>query len=74
MKTIQTLHNSFLNIKVLYVEDENELREETLLFLQRIFTNVDSASNGQEGLELFKKHKYDFVISDLKMPDRKSVV
>lgn len=68
MNTIKELHDSFQDTKVLYVEDENELREETLLFLKRIFQNIDSAKDGQEGLELFNQHNYDFVISDLKMP------
>jgi len=30
--------------------------------------DIDTAKDGSEGLELFKKKKYDIVITDIKMP------
>lgn len=68
MNKLQQLHQDFNLVNVLYVEDEEGVREETLLFLKRIFANIDSAVNGEEGLELFKEGNYDLVITDLKMP------
>ncbi len=68
MNKLQQLRQDFNSVNVLYVEDEDGVREETLLFLNRIFENIDSAINGQEGLELFKKGNYHLVITDLKMP------
>ncbi len=68
MNRLQQLREDFCKINVLYVEDEEGVREETLIFLNRIFENITSAVNGQDGLELFKKNSYDLVISDLKMP------
>lgn len=68
MGDFQQLREKLQSVNVLYVEDEKSVREETLRFLQKIFTNVDSAANGIEGLELFNKNKYQLVISDLKMP------
>lgn len=55
-------------LTVLYVEDEAMVREEVSKFLRRRFSRVDEASNGSEGLELFRKNDYDIVITDIKMP------
>ncbi|MEA3522885.1 MAG: response regulator [Campylobacterota bacterium] len=68
MNKLQQLREDFSNIKVLYVEDEEGVREETLIFLKRIFTHIISAVNGEEGLDFFKKDSYHLVITDLKMP------
>ena len=55
-------------LKVLYVEDDLSLREEICLFLSDIFTQVDLATNGEEGLQKLSQHHYDLVITDIKMP------
>lgn len=68
MGDFQELRKKLKDVNVLYVEDEESVRGETLRFLQKIFTNVDSASNGEEGLVLFNKNEYQLVVSDLKMP------
>ncbi|MFT5836069.1 MAG: putative nucleotidyltransferase with HDIG domain [Sulfurimonas sp.] len=56
------------NFSVLYVEDELELREGISSFLNKIFTNIDTASNGLEGLEKYTNKEYDIVITDIQMP------
>jgi len=53
---------------ILYVEDEPEVRFELERFLQRYSRKVIVATNGEEGLECFKEHSPDIVISDIKMP------
>ena len=68
MNRLQQLRDDIGNINVLYAEDEDGVREETLLFLKRIFSNISPAVNGEEGLNLFKNGSYDLVITDLKMP------
>ncbi len=68
MNKLQQLREDLSSLNVLYVEDEEGVREETLIFLKRIFKNITSAVNGQEGLDFFKKNKYELVITDLKMP------
>lgn len=37
-------------------------------FLKRFCTELYTAENGQEGLELYKQHAPDIVVSDIKMP------
>ncbi len=68
MNKLQQLCEDLISINVLYVEDEEGVREETLIFLKRIFKNITSAVNGQEGLDFFQKDSYQLVITDLKMP------
>ncbi len=53
---------------LLYVEDNDGLREKALKLLRKIFTNIISASDGEEGYSLFKEHLPQIVISDICMP------
>ncbi len=65
---LEKLRTNMKEVKVLYVEDEENVRAQTLIFLKKIFTNIESASDGEEGLSLFKKNRYSLIITDLKMP------
>ena len=55
-------------LTVLYVEDEEEVRNALTHYLRRRFARVDSAANGFEGLELFESGRQNVVITDIKMP------
>lgn len=55
-------------ISVLYVEDNDSLREKAGNLLKKFFRKVDLAENGQVGLELFKKNHSHIVITDIQMP------
>lgn len=56
------------DLSVLYVEDDQELRQNTFRLLSSFFPLVDTAENGLEGLENFKKRGYDLIITDINMP------
>lgn len=55
-------------INVLYVEDEDLMRENMGMLLRRKVNSVDMAANGKEGLERFQAKRPDIVITDIEMP------
>jgi two-component system, cell cycle response regulator len=61
------LTHVFKDVKVLYVEDDLFSREKLVRILQRRFSHVYTAADGEEGFELFKKHKPELIIADIKM-------
>lgn len=65
---LQSLSEAARHITVLYVEDEEVIRQQTTILLRKIFSVIDTAQNGLEGLEHYRKGRYDLVISDLLMP------
>ncbi|MCD8567206.1 MAG: response regulator [Geovibrio sp.] len=55
-------------ITILCVEDESDARDKLSGFLSKNFGVVYSASDGIEGLEVFKTEKPDIIITDIQMP------
>jgi len=53
---------------LLYVEDEDGIRDQLSRFLGYFSSELYLARDGEEGLELYKKYLPDIVISDIKMP------
>ena len=58
---------------VLYVEDDEIIREQTRDFLKRFFTDVETANDGKEGLEKYNEREYDIVITDINMPNMNGI-
>lgn len=57
------------NIKVLYVEDENDVREFTGKTIKAIVKDIIIAENGKVGLEKFKENQdVDLIVTDINMP------
>ena len=58
------------DICVLYVEDENDVREFTAKLLDSLLKKVYVAQDGLEGLKIFEENKndIDLIISDINMP------
>ena len=55
-------------ITVLYVEDEEMMRESVVMLLKRRFKQVFVASKGLEAIAIYKAEHPDIVITDLQMP------
>jgi DNA-binding response OmpR family regulator len=56
------------NLKVLFVEDEELIRNKIVSSLEYIIGEVISASNGLEALEKLQHFTPDLIITDLEMP------
>ncbi len=69
MDDIKALKDSLKNIKVLFVDDEEDIRAGTGSFLKKFFDTVLICANGEEGLQTFKENlDIQIVISDVQMP------
>lgn len=56
------------SFSVLYVEDTISAQEEFSDILSMLVDKVIVASNGQEGIDKYKEHSPDFIITDIQMP------
>lgn len=54
--------------KILLIEDNNDMRENTAEILELANYNVFTAKNGKEGVEVTRKEKPDLIICDIMMP------
>ncbi len=54
-------------LKVLYVEDEPQIRQMLKEVLEEDFSVFDTAQNGVEGWKKFQENSYDCVITDIEM-------
>ncbi len=56
------------NISVLFVDDNETIRQLYRRILEKHVNNLYIAKDGYHGLELYRKHKPDLVITDMVMP------
>lgn len=57
------------DLKILYVEDEDDVREFTGKILKTVVKEAIIAANGQEGLDAFKENQdIDLIVTDINMP------
>jgi len=54
--------------KLLLVDDDDDLRYVMAEYFYENGYNIVLAADGQEGLELFSKQKFDIIITDVRMP------
>jgi len=68
MHTAKELKKYTDKLNVLYVEDDDKLREGISSLFNMFFKEVDTACDGIEGLEKYNNKVYDLVITDVNMP------
>jgi len=62
------MSDTLLNYTVLFVEDDDEVREKVSLRLQRQFRNVYMARDGEEGWNLYVEKRPDILFLDINLP------
>lgn len=61
--------DSLKNLKILYIDDEEYIREDAVEYLSFYCDNVYEAKDGLDGFEKYKELKPDIIITDIKMPE-----
>ena len=56
------------SFKILFVEDEQALRENYVTYLKRYFIDVYEAEDGEEAYEIYKEKKPHILIVDINIP------
>ena len=59
--------------RILIIDDDHHILLMIKKMLERAGFEVDLASNGNEGLDLFKKMSVDLVITDIIMPEKEGL-
>lgn len=67
MKNIAQVIEYTTNLKLLYVEDNECVRDATLLILDKFFRNITVAIDGQDGLDKYNLSSFDLIITDINM-------
>lgn len=73
MSDIKELKDKIKDVKILFVDDEEQIREGTGKFLKKFFDEVEICIDGLDGLAKFTKSfeengGFDIVIADIQMP------
>ena len=58
-----------MNEKILIIEDDTTIRETLQEVLEKQHYNVHQAASGTRALQLIKKHNYNLILLDLRLPD-----
>ena len=56
------------DLRILYVEDEDDVRRNAVEYLKRIAKEVLEASDGKEAIKVWADEKPDIIITDISMP------
>jgi len=56
------------NYSLLYAEDDKNIRDNFIILLEDMFSNIYIADNGKDALRLYIEKKPDVIILDIRMP------
>lgn len=62
-------NNPFKDLKLLYVEDEANVRKYAMSYFNRIFETTFEAKNALEALDIYEKEKPHIIVTDIKMDE-----
>lgn len=69
-KTLEDFKVDYQSLTILVIDDNHFLLDTIRIFLEGLGIAVDSASNGQVGLQMYLSapDKYDIILTDIEMP------
>lgn len=71
---VRKLTNYSNTLSVLYVEDNDSAREQTIKVLENFFTHITVAVDGDDGFEKFlDNNSFDLIITDINMPRKDGI-
>ncbi|QSZ42033.1 response regulator [Sulfurimonas aquatica] len=73
MPNIKDLLKYTSHLSILYVEDDDTLREETVFLFEPFFKSIDTAVDGVDGLKKYNDNYYDLVLTDINMPNMNGI-
>ena len=62
------MQNNFSNLTLLYVEDDEIIRQNAVEYLSSYFKEVFQAQDGEMALKIYREKKPDIIITDIEMP------
>ena len=68
-ETVETITSDLAPLRILVVDDELPVRETLAEMLTAVRHKVELAGSGQEALQKMRQHSFDFVFTDLAMPE-----
>lgn len=69
MSDVKEIKEKIRNYKILFADDEEQIRKTTAMFLEKFFDDVVICKDGQEGLDIFSQNPtFDIIIADIQMP------
>jgi len=68
MSKLEKLSEELSGRSLLYVEDNDNVREKVVSLLSLFEIDIIEAKDGKEGLVMFRRHRPDIVMSDINMP------
>jgi len=70
MYSLDELIEHTQDLTLLYVEDNKDTRESTIIILEHLFDHIIVAIDGEDGLEKYKENpQIDLILSDISMPN-----
>ena len=55
------------------IDDDEQIRETLRLLLEKAGYSVEEAASGNKGVELYRQHQADLVITDIHMPEKNGI-
>ena len=69
VEQVETITSDLAPLRILVVDDELPVRETLAEMLTAVHHKVELAGSGQEALQKMRQHSFDFVFTDLAMPE-----